>query len=242
MAFRESIKDFYDEKHGKEYGTKAVYLATDPEHYHQKILNRIESNQVILDIGCATGYLGAIAKKNGNRVYGIEISESAAKMAKEILDDVVVGNIEEIDLPYPEKYFDIIICSDVIEHLFDPEKVLIKLRKYVKIGGKLMVSVPNIAHYSIRWMVLRGKWEYEDVGAMDYGHLRFFTRETMAQLLEASGYRVREIIPCIRLPVRINLVDNRFFKRRLGRICTSYGVLDRFLASAFLYITEVDSG
>ena len=76
---KESVNDFYSRKHGKEYGTESVYLNPSPEHYHQKILGRIGSNNVILDVGCASGYLGAAAKKNGSIVYGIEGPNSKAR-------------------------------------------------------------------------------------------------------------------------------------------------------------------
>ena len=240
MTFRENIKDFYNKKHTREYGTEGVYLSPDPEHYHHKILNRLKSNQVILDVGCATGYLGAVAKKSGNRVYGIEISETAADKATRILDSVIVGNVEEIELPYPVESFDVIICSDIVEHLFDPQGVLVKLRQYLKQDGQLMVAVPNIAHYTVRWMLLRGKWQYSGIGCMDYGHLRFFNKQTMAELLRASGYSVREIIPWINLPPRISYVDSKFLNKRLTKFCSHTGVFDTFLALVFLYISEVN--
>jgi len=242
MAHRASIKHFYDKKHSKEYGTQVVYLSVDPSHYHHKILNRINNNQIILDVGCATGYLGASAKKNGNSVYGIEISEIAIEKAREVLDGVVEGNIEEMEIPYPEEYFDIIICSDVLEHLFDPQEVLLKLRRHLKKSGKLMISVPNVAHYSIRWMLMKGNWEYKAFGLMDYGHLRFFTKKTMSHLLEASGYRIKEISPYISLPLPINVIDGKFLNRSLRKICTNSQLFDTFFTQTFLFIAEVKPG
>jgi len=232
----ESIKEFYDRKFRKEYGTDAVYLNTDPEHYHQKILERIKKGQVILDVGCATGYLGAVAKQKGNRVYGVEISEEAAKKAAELLDDVLVGNIEKVDLPFPEKYFDTIICSDVLEHLFDPKQGLIKLRKYLKPNGELMVVVPNVAHYSIRLMLLMGRWEYRNVGSMDYGHLRFFTKKSMVTLLESSNYNVKEIIPYIVLPPPLSFI-NKYSGKILTRLYRRF--FNTTFAQSFLYVAEV---
>jgi len=232
----ESLREFYNRKFRKEYGTDAVYLNPDPEHYHQKILERIKNGQVILDVGCATGYLGAVAKQKGNRVYGVEISEESAKKAAEILDDVWAGNIEKFDLPFPEKYFDIIICSDVLEHLFNPKQVLIKLRKYLKPNGELMVVVPNVAHYSIRLMLLLGRWEYENVGSMDYGHLRFFTKKSMANLLVSSRYKVKEIIPYIVLPPPLSFI-NKHSGKILSKLCKRF--MNTIFAQSFLYVTEI---
>jgi 2-polyprenyl-3-methyl-5-hydroxy-6-metoxy-1,4-benzoquinol methylase len=229
------MKEFYDEKFSKEYGTDAVYLSLDPQHYHQKILERVGNNQVILDVGCATGYLGAVMKQKGNRVYGIEISDVAAKKAMKVLDDVIVGNIENIDLPFPKKYFDKIICSDVLEHLFNPRQVLFKLRDYLKPTGELMVVVPNVAYYTIRLMLLMGNWEYRDVGSMDYGHLRFFTKKTISILMEKSGYHVLETISYLALPFPLSLL--RYPSGKVpSRVSKS---IEGLFAQSFLFVAKV---
>ncbi len=87
---RDSLSAFYESKFKKkEYGGKAVYLNPNPGHYHQKIIRIVRKHSKskplkILDVGCATGYLGAELKKFGNTVYGIEIAENAAEKAKSI--------------------------------------------------------------------------------------------------------------------------------------------------------------
>ena len=210
-----NLGGFYDKRfeEGK-YGKEAVHLSPDPNHYHQKILKIIKSESEdrslnILDVGCATGYLGAKAKtyNKNNYVCGIEISEIAAEMAKKSLDKVIVGNIEEIELPYPEKYFDIIICSDVIEHLFEPKKFLKKIKAYLRTEGIMLVVMPNVVHYTIRLAVLKGKWNYQSHGILDYGHLRFFTKDTAIKIFKDSGYSVEKTIPYISLPFPINVLD-----------------------------------
>lgn len=197
------LDQYYDSKIDKGcYGEKAVYLNPDPNHYHQRILKIIKEESKnkelkILDVGCATGFLGAAVKMDKNYVCGVEISQKAAKKAKKVLDDVVVENIEEVRLPYPQEYFDVIICSDVIEHLFDPRSALTKLRKYLKPSGKILVVVPNVAWIGLRLSLLIGRWEYKDYGIMDYGHIRWFTKRSIIRLLSESGYEVEKIIPYI---------------------------------------------
>jgi 2-polyprenyl-3-methyl-5-hydroxy-6-metoxy-1,4-benzoquinol methylase len=189
-----TLQKFYDKK-SKEY-----CLGLDSENIHQKILQLINKNQTILDIGCATGYLGAEIKKKGNRVYGVEISEKMAKEAKKILDEIVIGNIEEIELPWPEKFFDIIICADILEHLFDPEKVLISLKRYLKDNGLLIVSIPNVANWSIRKELLFGRFNYQAKGLLDEGHVKFFTYDSAKKMIERAGYKTKEVDLNITLP------------------------------------------
>jgi len=236
------LKEYYEAKFKKRYyGEKAVYLNPDPNHYHQKILEIIKRHSKsktikILDVGCATGYLGAAAKMGKNYVCGIEISEKAAKEAKNVLDDVIVGNIEELELPYPKEYFDIIICSDVIEHLFDPKRILVKLRDYLKSGGKLLMVVPNVAWYGVRLMLLRGRWEYKEYGIMDYGHIRWFTKESGCKLLKGCGYNIEEIIPYVVLPLPLNFLDRYLITGLLSKISSK--IFDTIFSRTFLYVAK----
>jgi 2-polyprenyl-3-methyl-5-hydroxy-6-metoxy-1,4-benzoquinol methylase len=167
---------------------------------------------------------------------GIEISEKAAGKAKELLDDVIVGNIEEITLPYPQKYFDLIICSDILEHLLAPKEVLIKLANHLKPDGELLAVVPNVAEYGIRWMLLRGKWNYSRTGSMDYGHIRFFTKESMSKLLQSSGYKIKEIIAWVQLPLPIDFID-KYSNRLFSKLSRKY--FDTLAARCFLFVAKV---
>ena len=77
-------------------------------------------------------------------VAGVENDPEAARLARQVLDDVVEGNIEEMDLPYGENSFDCILFADVLEHLIDPLAVLKKIRKYLKPQGTVVASIPNV--------------------------------------------------------------------------------------------------
>ncbi len=101
----------------------------------------------ILDVGCGNGDTGFAAKHlhGAQEVVGIEFFDSAANVAKGKLDKVVTGDIEHLDLDFPESYFDCIICADVLEHTRDPWEVLKKLRRYLDDHGVLIASIPNPA-------------------------------------------------------------------------------------------------
>lgn len=162
-----------------------------PYGAHQKIIKYVGSNKKVLDVGCADGYLGKEFKNNGCFVVGIEGMAQRIKTAREILDDVVTGNIEGVKtLPYPENFFDVIVFADVLEHLMMPEAVLANFKKYLKKEGSIIISVPNIARIDVRLKLLLGKFNYAQGGILDKTHLRFFTLDSIQRLLIESGYVV----------------------------------------------------
>lgn len=171
---------------------------------HSKIIDWVGTGKTILDVGCAAGYIGGELKKNGNKVFGLDISEKAVQDARKVLDDVIVGNIEDIILPYREKQFDVIICADVLEHLFQPEEVLAKLGKYLKDDGVIIVSLPNVAHWSVRLSLFWGRFEYEDAGLLDKGHIRFFTYDSALKMFGRAGYNIKKYDIVISLPKGLN--------------------------------------
>jgi len=155
------------------------------------IVKYVKPNKTILDIGCASGELGNYLRRNLNaKVYGVDISNIAIKNAKRKLDEAVVCNIETDKLPFQKKFFDIIICGDVLEHLFNPEGTLEKLQQYLKPDGYMILSVPNIANIEIRWNLLWGKFDYTESGILDNGHIRFFTKQTLLNMIKECQLRV----------------------------------------------------
>ena len=149
-----------------------------------------------LDIGCAGGELGRILKSRGaEEVVGVEILERAYEMAREVLDRVFLGNIEELELPYPEGHFDCITCTDVLEHLVDPWAALRKLHRLLSDDGSLVVSIPNVGFYGILMELVEGRWPYSDSGILDRTHLRFFTALELRKMLDGAGFEVVKLEP-----------------------------------------------
>lgn len=164
------------------------------DHVNPYVINYVKSNKTILDVGCASGELGSYLKKHLNsKVYGIDVSNKAIKNAKSKLDKALVCNIETDKLPFKNKFFDIIICGDVLEHLFDPELSLIKLKRYLKDDGYIILSVPNVANIEIRWNLLRGKFDYQKSGILDNSHLRFFTKNTLLKMIDNCKFKVERM-------------------------------------------------
>jgi 2-polyprenyl-3-methyl-5-hydroxy-6-metoxy-1,4-benzoquinol methylase len=150
----------------------------------------------ILEIGCADGMTGLLAKQQGKAAFycGVELFPDAARNAKERIDEIVVGDIEKIDrLPWPENFFDFLITSEVLEHLVDPLRVLTRLRSYLRPGGRVFASSPNVSHYRTIAMLLKGDWRLTEMGVMDRTHLRWFTPKTYVELFRDAGYTVERV-------------------------------------------------
>jgi 2-polyprenyl-3-methyl-5-hydroxy-6-metoxy-1,4-benzoquinol methylase len=141
----------------------------------------------VLEIGCGSGATLNWLRQGGraSHTVGIEISLAAAEIAQKQVDEVHCLDFEKADLPSSIGRFDVILCLDVLEHLFDPWKTLNRLvTHHLAESGTLVVSLPNVQHYSVVLPLLfRGRWEYENAGLLDRTHVRFFTRATALHLL-----------------------------------------------------------
>lgn len=155
---------------------------------HPTVVKLIGKNKTVLDVGCSSGYVAERLKRNGCEVIGIEINPSSAKKAKKYCKKVIVGDAEEIKLPY-KNYFDVILLSDVLEHLKDPWSFLRKTRDYLKDDGKIVASIPNICFLYYRLKIMLGKFHYQDGGVFERTHLRFFVYKSARELVE-SNYRI----------------------------------------------------
>jgi 2-polyprenyl-3-methyl-5-hydroxy-6-metoxy-1,4-benzoquinol methylase len=149
----------------------------------------------ILEIGCGTGATGAAALAAGKcaSYHGVELCSAAAVIARTRLTDVVVGDVEQLDDSWTPGTFDVLILSEVLEHLADPWRVLRNVRRAMRPGSLVFASSPNVAHWRIITMLLRGDWGLTDRGTMDRTHLRWFTPVTYGQLFEACGFVVDEL-------------------------------------------------
>ncbi|MDZ7697257.1 MAG: class I SAM-dependent methyltransferase [Deltaproteobacteria bacterium] len=161
-------------------------------------MEMIPKNTNVLDIGCATGYMSEyISNTLGCQVTGVEVQPDHGEIAKEKCSSFVLGAIDKEDtqrevdrLVGDHGKFDVILMSQVIEHIAYPEEVLVRLRDWLKSGGFLIISTCNIANWKCRLKLLLGKWEYVEYGFLDRTHLRFFTTHTFRKLLEACGYSI----------------------------------------------------
>lgn len=183
---RMSYEAKYDVK-----GDRYIYKKADPYSSHAQIINWVEQERPseVLEVGTATGYLTSELVKLGCAVTGIEQDAQMAEIARPYCRNMCVENIEEMEFSRLGRY-DAIVFGDVIEHLRNPRAVLEKLSGLLKPGGKILISIPNVANIWVRLNLLFGRFDYGRVGILDETHLRFFTLKTAKQLVVDSGLDV----------------------------------------------------
>ena len=167
-------------------------LTVDPDaenNTHAFALAMVGHNKRVLEVGCATGYFTKVLAERGCKVVGMEIDRDAAAVAEEWAERVVVGNVgdphvwESVD----DESFDVITFGDILEHLLDPLAVLrIAVRK-LKHSGFIVTSLPNVAHGDVRLALLHGSFQYRETGLLDRTHVRFFTLQSIRQMLREAG-------------------------------------------------------
>lgn len=151
---------------------------------HSVIYNLIAKYSRVLDLGCATGYIGKKLLEKKCKVFGVEKDREAALQAKPYYDKVVVADLENSgSIKLPINFFDYVLLLDVIEHVTNREKLISNIKQWLNPEGLLIVSTPNIAHISIRSQLLFGRFEYTQTGILDENHVHFFTRKSLKKLL-----------------------------------------------------------
>lgn len=148
----------------------------------------------LLDVGCGAGGLSRQLIEKGIEVVGVEKIEELCSLAKEKLDAVILGDIENLKLNYPEGYFDCIMYADILEHLTEPLNILEKHKVYLQKNGYVIASIPNARYYKIILrLIFSGTWDYSDAGMLDRTHVRFFGLVNIIELFEKAGYEIVEI-------------------------------------------------
>ena len=194
--------------------------------------------RAVLDVGCATGTLGAAIKaRQPATVAGIEFDPEMAAVARQRLDAVAVGDLNrwaDIAPQLGERMFDCVICGDVLEHLVDPWSTLRCLASLLSDDGYVVVSLPNVGHFDTLWNVfIRRRWPNRDRGIHDVTHLRWFARKDIASLMEGAGLRVVSLTRIYRIVERPSGVN------RWARLFAAPGLRDLFTFQ-FLVLAEPD--
>jgi len=158
--------------------------------FNELLFNAIPTSAMrILDVGCDTGLLGAeLKKQNPDRfIAGVELNSDTAALATEYLDEAYVLNIEHDDISHLGNQFDAVILGDVVEHLLEPVPALKKLGELLSDTGAIYTSIPNIQHYSIFRRLLKGDFQYRNIGLLDSTHVRFYCQTNVVKLMLDAG-------------------------------------------------------
>ena len=170
------------------YWTRVVPDA--PNNSHSYMLRLIGRNKRVLELGPWKGYFTQALVDQGCEVVGIERDPDAAAEAAAIAHRMVVGDLtDEKDLAQvlDDEGYDVITAGDVLEHLPDPLAVLRQVRRGLRRGGYVVLSLPNIAHADVKLQLLRGRFPYRDTGLLDRTHLHFFTLDAIEEMIRDAG-------------------------------------------------------
>lgn len=145
----------------------------------QARLKDLPPTAAVLDVGPGNGLMGKFLGDRGvKNLVAVEIDADAREHVRPIYREVV----ESLAQLHGQR-FDMVLLLDVLEHMSDPEAFLRDLQSYLTPGGRILISVPNIAHWSVRIPLLFGSFNYTSRGILDRTHLQFFTRKRVYELL-----------------------------------------------------------
>jgi len=218
----------------EEFNTSYIGVRND-------IISLVPTNAArILDIGCSIGINGKeIKKKNENaEVIGIEIDREMANEAEKNIDKVILGNIEQIKLTdyFSIDFFDCIIFADVLEHLKEPWSVLKNAVKHLKPDGVVIISIPNIRHYTTIFnLIFRGYWPYRERGIHDKTHLRFFTLKNIHELLDTARLEI------IHMKRNYRIFEKPHPKNKYARFL-ALPLIREFFVFQYIVVAKIQSG
>nr|UWI50440.1 bifunctional glycosyltransferase family 2 protein/class I SAM-dependent methyltransferase [Clostridioides difficile] len=229
------IMDINRRKFKTKWGFNSEYSGMIRTDLISEIDCDVEKNINVLEIGCGIGATLLEIKNiyKNSSVYGIEISESAGKLAKNI-GDVLIADIEKVQLDYKKNFFDYIILGDVLEHLVNPWKIVNDLKRHLKKDGNLISSIPNIMHVSVLRNLVQGNFTYTDSGILDKTHLRFFTLNEILRMFNDSNYIIDGISAT---KMNLSEADNRF----IDTICKESNENVREQYECYQYIVKASN-
>lgn len=174
-----------------------------PEYYQFEEVNnavillfrearREQTPGCVLDLGCGRARLGFEIERLGYTVTGIDNSPVACATARTRISEVIEGDFMDsvgTAASLKGRQFDWLLAADVLEHLAEPKSALCFYRRFLKPGGRLIVSLPNVAVWDNRLRLLFGRFDYHESGLPDRTHLRFFTFRTARELVSGAGFK-----------------------------------------------------
>ena len=175
-------------------GRKYFEKFNDPYSSHSLIwrwLSRQElAGKRVLELGVGDASLTRRLAEAGAVVDGVEIDALSADLARPYCRSIIVDNLDEIDRLKLTEQYDLVLAADVLEHLRDPEYILSALKRNVKVGGHLVVSLPNVANLYVRLNLLLGRFPYHTKGILDRTHLHFYTLKSAERMLAVTGWMI----------------------------------------------------
>ncbi len=166
----------------------------------------------VLELGCGDGATADLmrTKLATSHYVGIESAQSTASLARGTLDELLeldVQDLESVSTTLEGKQFDLFLALDVLEHLYNPWDCLAALTEFIRPGGHVVVSIPNVQNPAILNGLVAGHWQYTSEGLLDATHSRFFTLDGVLSMLTGAGLEIVYISASINPQVNGNLTD-----------------------------------
>jgi ubiquinone biosynthesis O-methyltransferase len=177
-----NIQAFYDRKY-----TEGSEIPRTSKQYAIACVPAT-GNLRILDVGCGSGLNSNAMAAMGHRVCGIDLSEAAIERYRSYGFEGQARDLEQ-GIDYPDDSFDVVFCSEVIEHMTSPEVLVSEMKRVLKPGGRLVLTTPNSAFWLYRVLAVLGY----TVGELQHPkHFQFFSRRSLLKLLETTGLKRKE--------------------------------------------------
>lgn len=146
-----------------------------------EFLSKQNPNSFLLDIGAGGGAIGKELKdRKFENLYAVEVDPLSREHIRQNYKMVA----EDIST-YSDKKFDLVLLLDVLEHIVNPQIILREVFKILNSGGHVLISLPNVAHWSVRFPLLFGSFNYKERGILDRTHVNFYTRQSALKFLQS---------------------------------------------------------
>ncbi len=162
----------------------------------QELINLFSSpRKMVIEIGSSGGYAGKYCKEKfpGVTYWGFELNQGAARESLQNLDKVVCGKFEEQNLEVlglKPNSVDGVVLGDVLEHMYDPWRVLTALLPWLTPDAELVISLPNVRNLWLMNEIAEGRFTYTPDNLLDITHIRFFTLREIHSMLDSTGYSI----------------------------------------------------
>ena len=212
-----------------------LFLKGEDNNCWSILYDLVQDGSRVLDIGCSSGNFGEVLIEEKNcEVVGIDISKEDIKKAEKKLSKAKELDVERDDLKEFGK-FDVIVLADVLEHLVGPVKVLDKLKKNLKPTGKILFSIPNMAHISTRLRLLEGEFRYTPTGILDNTHLHYYDEDEVLRIFTEAKLKIIEMRPTTLL-FDDKIIYNRLEKLGLQASRKFFGHLKETKADIYQFV------
>jgi SAM-dependent methyltransferase len=189
-----------------------------------------EDVRSVVEVGCAAGGTGKLLREIGvETLIGIDINPNLARLARQYYSQLIIGDAENLDTELiSTESVDCILYPDVLEHFRDPWNALRSHLRFLKPGGCVIASIPNVRYYkTVQNLVLRGTWDYEEAGILDRGHLRFFTLKSVRALFLENGLEILSLQANTRGSHILKLANKLVFNRLHDFLVKQFRILAR---------------